>query len=126
MSTVKQHLQKAHEAHATFHRAMSKCHGDAMSKAAAGDRMAEFHKAAQAAHNAAAEAEDSMCEECSKASNDEFNKVVPLPDGLSILAPERRAIPRTGQRELPSKAAVSPMFQKLIESPDEENMQRVR
>jgi hypothetical protein len=118
--TVRQHLQKAHEVLAEHHRRMSKIHGAAMGKAVAGDPTHEFHKAAVAAHNTAAENHDSMCDACAKAIGDELDKLVPTNvSGVTPTAPGIRAVPRAGQRQDPEKLEVEPEFAKLVAIPED-------
>ena len=114
MSTVREHLQKVHRVIAEHHREMSKCHGAAMDKAVAGDVHHEFHNAAQAAHNVAADEHDALCEECAKAIASDLQKLVPT--RVSAVAPTApvRAVPRTGQRTIPLSEMVDPEFAKLV------------
>jgi hypothetical protein len=122
MATVKQHLMKAHQTIAEHHRAMSKCHGDAMGKSVAGDAMHNFHKAAAAVHDQAAEQHDAMCQECEKAIASDMNKVVPT--NVSAVVPTYpgvTAVPRAGQREIPEKANVDPQFAKIVVVDEDDN-----
>jgi hypothetical protein len=114
--TVREHLQKAHETIAAHHRTMMKCHEMAMGKSA-GDH--EFHKAAHAAHAAAAAAHQNMCDECAKASEADLTKLVPTQ--VSGVAPTVRAIPRTGQREIPT-ATVDADLAKFVSIEDVEEI----
>jgi hypothetical protein len=101
MSTVREHLKKAHEAIAMHHREMVKCHTAAMGKNT--DPHHEFHKAAAAAHTAAAETHEEMCNDCQKAADSELTKLVPT--NVSGVTPGFRAVPRSGQREIPAAGA---------------------
>lgn len=130
MSTLREHLKKAHESIATHHRTMSKCHGDAMGKAVAGNPEHEFHKGARAAHDAAADAHDQMCQECMKVTGDELNKNTAdlvkrlehlentiQPTRVSAVAPNApgvRAVPRAGQQPIPDRPNVPIQFEKLV------------
>jgi hypothetical protein len=89
--TVREHLAK-------FHSEMSKCH------VAAADKSADcaFHKAAAAVH-------DEFAEACAKAASDDLNKIQPLPQGLSYVAPTHTAVPRAGQKPI-AKADVDEEF----------------
>jgi hypothetical protein len=108
MATVREHLAKMHNGAATFHRAMARCHGDAMEKAQVAEEhspWAAFHKSAAAAHSEAAGAHDAMCEECSKAQQAadlEKNQLEPSP--ISRVAPDRTTVTpvvRTGGKPFP-------------------------
>jgi len=119
--TVREHLKKAHEAMAAHHSTMSKVHTAAMSKSA--DHEQEFHRAAAAAHDDAAESHMSMLEACAKAAADDLSKIQPLPHGFSRVAPDNptlpiRAIPRFGAPPL-QKAVVDEEFAHLISSGDD-------
>lgn len=114
MASVREHLMKAHSFMAEHHRSMSKCHSAAMGKAVAGDGMHEFHKNAAMHHDAAAEQHDAACEECQKATESELRKLVPTAvSGIAPTAPVR-AVPRTGQREIPLADTVDFQFRKLV------------
>jgi hypothetical protein len=116
MKKVSEHMQELHKVESQYHRAMAKCHGDAMGKAVAGDPMTNFHKSAIAAHNQAADTHDAMCEECAKAiSAAELQKSELEPTRISAVTPDApsvRPVIRTGQREF--AASVSPDFSKII------------
>ena len=132
MSKLSDHLAKAHELMATHHRAMSKCHGEAMGKAVAGNPEHTFHKSAMTAHDAAAEQHDRMCQECSKVAADELNKVASpelekrlahlenslVPNRVSAVTPTAlgvTAVPRGGQRSMnEARPAVPVQFEKLV------------
>jgi hypothetical protein len=118
--TIREHLQKAHQAIAQSHRALSKCHSAAMAKESMAPDEKQFHKSASAAHDEAASAHDAMANDCAKAAEGDLNKLIP--DGISGLAPERpafgiTAVPRYGA---PAAAAAArpdvPLeFSKLVE-----------
>jgi hypothetical protein len=116
MSTVRGHLKKAHEAIASHHREMVKCHTAAMGKNT--DPHHEFHKTAAAAHTAAAETHEQMCDDCQKAADSDLTKLVPL-NGISGVVPNRVvAVPRPGQQPV-NKAVVPTEFQHLFATEDE-------
>jgi hypothetical protein len=117
MASVREHLKKAHEAIASHHRTMSQAHSAAMEKETMGTHHHSFHKAAAAAHTAAAEAHDEMCNECAKAADGDLNKLVPT--SVSAVVPTRiTAVPRTGQ-PVPATVKVDPEFQKMFQVEDE-------
>jgi hypothetical protein len=112
---VSEDLAKFHQAASTHHRSMSKLHGDAMGKAVDGNPEHQFHKGAAAAHSAAADSHDEMCQACHKATADSLNKMVPTQvSAVTPTPPGVRAVPRFGQREVPEKANVDPQFAKLV------------
>jgi hypothetical protein len=119
-TTARQHLVKMHEAIASHHRTMSKCHSEAMTKEAMSLDDKKFHKAAAAAHDEAAQAHDAMCEECSKASDaDDLSKRGDqiVPTRVSAVAPERPRITpvlRTGQREIAAGFSGEPELSKIF------------
>ena len=116
MSKVSEHLAGLHKAASSFHRTMTKCHGDAMGKAVAGNSEHDFHKAAAAAHEQAADQHDQMCEECSKAIVADLNKLVPTNvSAVTPTPPGVRAVPRAGQRPIEeAKPVVEAQFAKLL------------
>jgi hypothetical protein len=115
--TMKEHLARTHAAIAEHHRAMAKCHSEAMGKAA--DAQRTFHKTAQAHHEAAAEEHDGLCQECEKAAAaEELAKNQVVPSRVSAVAPppNLRSIPRFGHPEAAAGPANVPMqFQKLVQ-----------
>jgi hypothetical protein len=125
--TVREHLKKAHEAIASHHRQMSECHKTALGKEMAGSHQHAFHKAAMAAHDHAAATHDGMLEECSKATADDLNKLVPIGERIT---PPAFAVPRPGFRPAPAPTAAAPApepeFAKLfaIETGDEEPLRQ--
>ena len=85
-----------------------------------------FHKTGMTAHTAFGE----TCVECAKDSGamlmsrkaagmgDDLDALMPLPDGLSTLAPDPRlvrAVPRYGMREVPT-AAPDSVFSKMFDT----------
>jgi hypothetical protein len=111
---------------ASHHLEMAKAHQAECDKADGMENASDFHKAGCASHTTMAEA----IVKCSKAMNDgELEKafgssrgseMVPLPEGLSTVAPDLpsniRAVPRYGQREITSgnRTDLPPEFQKII------------
>jgi hypothetical protein len=82
--------------------------------AAEWERRAGLHKGNASSHREYADYHRSAALKCSKAMEGDLNKLVP--DEISGVTPDRpgiRAIPRAGQRELPS-TPVSPEFEKLV------------
>jgi hypothetical protein len=61
-----------------------------------------------------------VAESLEKTRQEREAAVVTHPEGLSRVAPEVRAVPRTGQRELPAKPTVPVQFAKLVQDVDEE------
>jgi hypothetical protein len=62
-------------------------------------------------------------DKCSKAMDSDLSKLTPT--SISGIAPERpglRAIPRIGQREIPTRLPVDTQFEKLFAIDDEPNM----
>jgi hypothetical protein len=91
-----------------------------MAKESLGDDEKSFHKSAKDAHDAAAAMHDGMCEECSKATESDLNKLVPT--NVSTIAPDRptvRPVLRYGSPAIPVGVAVD--FTRIIGS-DEESM----
>jgi hypothetical protein len=124
----REHLGKAHgmiaetlRDDAQHHRDSAENHKTAMGKAVAGNPEHEYHKAQHAEHtaNAArldeqAAAHEAECEACSKATEDELNKLVP--SNFSIVtpnAPNIRAVPRAGQKDV-STPQLEPAFAKIL------------
>lgn len=129
---------------AEWHGMMSKCHGDAMGKAVAGDAMHDFHTVSKAGHDAMAtdreqRAEyhddrgaecDELMEECekvfgsgdlSKAAADGVLKRLAhlenqvIPSRISGVTPTApRAVPRYGAQPLPERPNVPIQFEKLV------------
>jgi hypothetical protein len=120
--TVREHLKKAHQAIADYHRAMTKCHSAAMAKDNMGADEKAFHRAAAAAHDEAASVHTEMSDECTKAmAASEMEKSHRLmPTEVSALAPPPgvRSIPRYGQREY-YKPTVDPMLEHIVRTEDE-------
>lgn len=117
MNRVSEHLAKDHQEASSFHRTMAECHKVALGKAVSGNPEHEFHKSAMAAHNAAADHHDQMCEECQKVIASDLQKVQPtLVSAVTPTAPGVRAVPRAGQRSIEeaTKPAVEAQFAKLV------------
>jgi len=133
MATVKEHLQKMHQAMSDHHTLMAKCHSTAMGKAVAGDVNHEYHKTSAALHEAAASSHDEMCETCVKGTDvidlaKRGDQVQPLPPGLSRLAPNAprvTAVPRHGH-PVAAAANVPAQFAKLVSTEDEEESSLLR
>jgi hypothetical protein len=80
------------------------------------EALAAEHTEQSQQHAGMAEYHEACAEECSKAMDSaDLNKLSPLPDGLSVVAPDRpniRAVPRAGQPEI--RMAVAPEFSKML------------
>ena len=113
MTKVSEHLHAFHRAAHGHHAEMVAAHQTALEKAAAmepgGGPHSTFLKTSIASHEKMAAHHLAQMAECQKAVESDLNKTMPLPAGLSIVAPDRpgiRAVPRTG----------SPAFQRATVS----------
>jgi hypothetical protein len=119
LKSVSEHMHAFHKAAHANHLEAIANHEDALSKAAGSEPHEKFLKAEIARHTAMAAHHEAGMAECAKAIEAESlqkrSEAEPLPEGFSRVAPDRpRAIPRTGQRELPATAQVDARFQKMV------------
>jgi hypothetical protein len=125
VSTIRQHLANFHASAAAHHNELAKCYHQLSSfEKGSKSRMSDEEIASDgitqclgkiaATHQAAAEYHTDAMAECTKSTDDELDKIVPL--GVSMVAPPRdgvRAIIRNGQREIGSPE-VPAQFAKLV------------
>jgi hypothetical protein len=118
MSSVREHLQKAHQMMSEHHEAMAECHKAAMSKAAATSNESLFHDAAATAHLVAAQGHQDLMQECEKVSNGDLNKSDQIrPDGISRVTldvPAVRMVLRPGQQVVDAKTSIPEQLRKVI------------
>lgn len=103
--TVREHLMKFHKAAHEHHTRMAKLHRECGQEG-----FAKCHEDHAALHEA-------MCGACSKATEADLEKTMPLPAGLSVVipsdAPLGKLVPRVGQHV--DTTAVDPQFKHLVE-----------
>ncbi|HLZ52109.1 MAG TPA: hypothetical protein VKP61_15285 [Candidatus Acidoferrum sp.] len=124
MSKVSEHLLATHKAAHVHHNEMIAAHSAALEKAAAveptGGPHTTFHKAGVATHTKMRDHHAAQIADCEKAVGDGLEKAMPLPIGLSTIAPTRPtvvAVPRHGQPQVPVGAATD--LTKIIGIDDE-------
>lgn len=126
MSKVSDHLLATHKAAHAHHTEMIAAHETALDKAAAVEPKdgphSTFHKTAIASHTKMRDHHATQIADCEKAVVASLEKVMPLPTGLTTLAPSRprvTAVPRHGSPAIPANAVAD--FTKII-GVDEESM----
>jgi hypothetical protein len=140
--SVREHLANLHKTSAAFHTqaaghhaALAECFGKSKTTDNGHALFQEHHNALSKLHSSHADWHSEQQEKCSKASDaadlEKANRVMPLPAGMSAVAPtpsHLKMVPRVGGAPAPfvpsgpAAPNVDFRFQKIFEVNDDENL----